>query len=97
MGYRIAYGQKSRKNKGYRWYHLPITLLLIILAIINGIYYCSGNFSNLREKLMPWTQPEVQSAFCALRNEIADGQPMGESVAAFCLEILNGSGKEEAP
>lgn len=97
MGYRIAYGQKSRKSKGYRWYHLPITLLLIILAIINGIYYCSGNFSNLREKLMPWTQPEVQSAFCALRNEIADGQPMGESVAAFCLEILNGSGKEEAP
>ena len=97
MGYRIAYGQKSRKNKGYRWYHLPITLLLIILAIINGIYYWSGNFSNLREKLMPWTQPEVQSAFCALRNEIADGQPMGESVAAFCLEILNGSGKEEAP
>ena len=97
MGYRIAYGQKSRKNKGYRWHCLPITLLLMILAIINAIYYCSGNFSNLREKLMPWTQPEVQSAFHVLRNEIAQGQPMGDSVAAFCMEILNGSGQEEAP
>ena len=46
---------------------------------------------------MPWTQQEVQSAFCVLRNEIAQGQPMGDSVAAFCMEILNGSGQEEAP
>ena len=37
---------------------------------------------------MPWTQPHVKAAALDMREEIAEGQPIYEAVAAFCREII---------
>ena len=88
MSYRIEYNpEKKIKTADHRFF-LPITLLLLLCAIINGIYYCSGNLSDLREKLMPWTQAHVQTAVEEMREDIAEGQPVHEAVAAFCREMI---------
>ena len=95
MGYKIEYSS-GRYGKQGSWICKPITLILLLLAILNGIYYCSGNLANLREKLMPWTQPHVQAAVLNMREEIAEGQPLHEAVAAFCREIADENAMPEA-
>jgi hypothetical protein len=88
MSYRIDYVHTEKTGIKDGWLFRSFTLFLILLAIINGIYYFSGNLSNLREKLMPWTQPHVKAAALDMREEIAEGQPIYEAVAAFCREII---------
>ena len=95
MGYKIEYSS-GRNGEKSSWICWPITLILLFLAILNGIYYCSGNLSNLREKLMPWTQPHVQAAVLNMREEIAEGQPLYEAVAAFCKVIADENTMPEA-
>ena len=89
MGYKIEYFHNSRTVSTGGWIYRSITLILFFLAIINGVYYFSGNLSDLREKLMPWTQAYVQAAALDMRKEIAEGQPIYEAVAAFCKEIIS--------
>ncbi len=97
MGYKIVYDQSKQNESWDRWLRWIVTIVLLCLAITNGIYYCSGNLTDLREKLMPWTQPEIQSALSGLQEEIRAGEPLGESVAAFCREILDGASEEYVP
>jgi hypothetical protein len=97
MGYKIVYEQSNQNKRGDRWLRWIVTVVLLCLAITNGIYYCSGNLTDLREKLMPWTQPNVHSALCGLQAEIRAGEPLGESVAAFCREILDGTSEAHMP
>ena len=96
MSYRIEYHRElTRREHGSRT-RTPIAVLLLILALINGIYYLSGNLSDLRQKLMPWTQPQVQAAYTQLCGDIADGRPIGECMEVFCREMLyNGAQQTE--
>ena len=89
MSYRIDYSSGRRHRSAGDWICRPLTLVLLLLAALNGIHYCSGNLSHLREKLMPWTQPRVQAAVVNMREEIAGGQPIYEAVAAFCRELTD--------
>ena len=89
MSYRIMYHHDLSRKKQTSWIITPAAVFLLILALINGVYFLSGNLSDLRQKLMPWTQLQVQEAYTQLRGDIADGRPIGESVEVFCREILN--------
>ncbi len=89
MGYRISYDQK-KKTGGIR-HHIQIlfAILLLLLSVINGVCSMDRNFTGLWERLLPWTQPQVQAACDELLEHITEGQPIGVCIDAFCEEILN--------
>lgn len=89
MSYTIYYHKENKKSDILCRMQMPIGALLLILAVTNGIYHFTGGFSNLREHLLPWTQPEVKAAFLELSEDLADGKPVWDSVESFCMEILN--------
>jgi len=89
MSYIIEYHDKKRKKwRVHRIYTLLI-FLLSILALINCIYCLNGGFSNLRERIMPWTQLNVQNAWENLEEGIVQGHSFGECIEAFCEEVFS--------
>ena len=92
LSYKISYGKPmpvERPNKRMIW---PLFLLLSLCALGVGFYVCSDALRPLTESLFPWTRPSVQKALSMLTDEIGNGIPVSDAVAAFCEEIVHGAG-----
>ena len=89
MSYRINYFQKKREGDTGQLRMVPVAVLLLLLAVINGVCCQDGEMTNLRGKLFPWTQPEVRDACAEMLEHLSEGQPIGECIDTFCDEILH--------
>lgn len=88
MSYKVTYSKETKPKDFFYRIQIPIAGLLLLLALLNATHCYSGDFSGMKEKIMPWTKPQVQAAFLSLRENLAQGEPISESVEAFCFEIL---------
>ena len=89
MSYRIDYFHKKREGNTGQLRMVPVAVLLLLLAVINGICCLDGEMTDLRSKLFPWTQPEMRSACAEMLEHLSEGQSIGDCIDAFCDEILH--------
>lgn len=87
MGYTIWYGEKpqdKRREKMKKIGKIILPLLIACSLVWGSIRY--GDWNALRQKLIPET---TAMAFEQLREDLRQGRPLGESVSAFCQEIVD--------
>ena len=91
MSYKIVYSKETApKDLIYR-IQIPLAGVLLLLALINGIHCYGGDLSGMKERMMPWAQPQVQNALYTLRENLANGEPLATAVEVFCDEIFKDS------
>lgn len=89
MGYRIAYEDSNviktplrRKRKTWR-------LLAVALALVIGLSIPQVR-RTLRDIVLPGKEEITAKALGDLVTDLRRGEPFGEAVEAFCLEIIHG-------
>lgn len=90
MGYRIQYGETMTKefiNEAVCKKKVPVITWILIgsfmLAFILG-YRIEG----MREFLIPGNPDVTEAAVNAFVEDVREGEPIGEAITAFCLEII---------
>ena len=89
MSYRIEYNpEKNRK------YPLPtagkpkwLIAVLAIMALMFALQSIDRNYT-LKSWLLPGDPEVTETAFSAMVDDIRGGEPVGDAVTAFCLEII---------
>lgn len=94
MGYQIQYGvtavktyvPERKKNKSKR---KNIKIIFAFIAVFIAIYL--GSRDAVLEFLLPGDGKTTRVALSRMVADIQDGEPFGDVVEAFCLEIVNGA------
>ena len=89
MSYRIKYGHENKKSSFWNGIHIPLAVLLLLIASVNVIHAVSGNLATVRNRLMPWTRQDVKEAYVSLCDDLAEGKSITESLEVFCNVILH--------
>lgn len=91
MGYCIEYNPEQRKKypvKARHRSHRNLKIATIMLCgIILGLIGMK-NTATLKEWLLPGDAQVTEAAFSAMVENIRSGEPFGDAVNAFCLEIM---------
>ena len=87
MGYIVQYGEPVPESVPVRalrhgtW----IAILAMLICSAAAGFLVRGE---LRERLFPWTQDSVQSAFAEFREELREGDPFVSSFEDFCRDVI---------
>ena len=90
MGYRIEY-EGSREER-FQWKRFAGLLggALLLFCLLTQLFW-PGGAQTLRELLIPG-DPEVTARACeTMVSGIRAGEDFGDTVTAFCREILDGA------
>lgn len=91
MGYVIRYSGEEPKTspKASRFSRLPGLTAAFLLAflLLTKLFWPAGS-DKLREFLLPGDPDVTAGAITALVEDLREGQPVSDSVTAFCAEIL---------
>ena len=90
MAYKISYGIMPNSKKK----HHPIRAFTAISAVVLALtlrFLCSEEIGRITDVLFPLTSASSQAAFETFSQKMRAGESFGDSVTAFCLEILNDS------
>ncbi len=91
MGYRISYQGGAaekisvRSRKKLKW--IPFVAVLFMLAMT---IFPAGRLT-LWNIFLPGNEAVTAEALESLAAELMAGEPLGDAVEAFCLEIIHGS------
>ena len=91
MSYRIQYHSepvKAQKKGRCDMEISAVTLLILITALMVSLLM-PVQLERLRETLFPWTQEQVHEALERFQDHVASGAPLGDSITAFCVEIMD--------
>ena len=90
MSYTIHYGPETPKPATHKKFFLGFVGAIIIIMICSIAigWAIPKQTEQFVQALFPWTRTEVKSALTDLREEIMDGQPISDAVAAFCRELI---------
>ena len=90
MSYRVVYGPMPRqKPAGNGIFRLQIMTAVCLLMLSMGIRAAWPEGREvLRQYLIPGTATVTQEAFGNMMEGLQTGQPIGESVTAFCRQIV---------
>ena len=92
MGYRIVYAgpaseQKTKSGSGIRFRSF-VAAAFLIFSIFVRLLWPEGT-SMLRTVFLPGDLSVTEQAFSELIADLRDGQPVGESVTAFCHRVID--------
>lgn len=85
MGYRITYGEQTRKRLPVRHVALGCLAVLAVLALILP----SGR-EVIRDILLPGDPAVTLDALHGMAEDLSQGISIGEAVTTFCGEIIAG-------
>lgn len=95
MGYEIRYGPKAAgrnaKKRGISW--VPITAAIVFALVLGVQSLWPGAAEWARQRLLPDTG--TREAFQQMVENVQAGEPFGDAVTAFCLEILENAELED--
>lgn len=89
MSYRIEYNpEKNRKypiprTKNRKWVIVALTALVLLFALLKF-----DGSKTISSWLIPGDPEITVAAFSDMVADIRSGEPAGEAVTAFCLEII---------
>ena len=89
MSYRIEYNpEKNRKypmprTKNGKWVMVALTAVVLMFALLK-----LDESQTIRSWLIPGDPEITTAAFSNMVADIRNGEPAGEAVTAFCLEII---------
>ena len=93
MGYRIEYGSPKRhsdKNvRSGRVIWLTGAFLLIFTCLT--MQFWPQGRELLEETLLPGDPTVTKQAFSELTQQLRQGEAVGDAVAAFCREVIDGA------
>lgn len=86
MGYRMVYGENPFLQKPERYTRLRLLTAAFALAfaLLVRVFWPQGT-ALLRETLLPGEQEAV---FAQMTERIRAGEPVGETVTAFCRMVV---------
>lgn len=100
MAYKIVYGEDKRSKRGEVSSGVQIQALTaaFLLAFSLGVkqFWPEGT-EVLRNHLIPNEDNAIQMAFAELTEGLSAGESLGETVTAFCREIINRAQSEDTP
>lgn len=90
MAYRVIYGpavklECSRAKGSARLRMLTAVCFLVMVLMVKAAW--PEGRSLLRQAMLP-QHTAVQTAFLELTENLQNGEPVGESVTAFCRELV---------
>ena len=93
MGYRIAYSPEDNRrypmHKRYkikRKWIIPVAAFLILTAVL------FSRVDALRRFLLPGDPDVTQAAITTMVEDLKTGEPLYDTVTAFCREIIQNAG-----
>ena len=90
LGYYVQYGKTTIKSKSCRplkKFKLNYMILVVVLTL--GVLCFKGRNGILFRALFPGNPDVTFSALKDLTENIKSGEPLGNSVTAFCREIID--------
>ena len=96
MSYRIVYGptnirEKTTGDKSMRLRAMTAGFLLAFCLSVRFAY--PDGAQKLRELLLPGTKSVTEIAFETFMQDLRAGHEVGNSIEAFCADILEDAGK----
>ena len=91
MSYRIVYGPKPAKPQEKRSSHLRILTAVFLLLFAVGVrmVWPEGR-EVLRNWLLPGSPGVTEAALGEMVEDLRAGEPVGESLTAFCRQVIHG-------
>ena len=90
MSYKISYGVMTNSKKKYHSIRATAAISALVLALTLRFLW-PEEVGRITDMLFPMTSESSQAAFETFSQNIRAGESFGDSVTAFCLEILNDS------
>lgn len=91
MEYRIDYGpvQPEKERAGGRcWFFRPLTAAFLLVFVLTVRLCWPAGRETLRGVLLPDPDSPTAQAFALMVSDLSQGAPVGETVTAFCAELL---------
>lgn len=92
MGYRIVYGGPSPESKIQNSTAIRLRTMVaaafLMLCMAVRLLWPDGT-AVLRSVFLPSDLTVTEEAFSVLIEEVRQGQPLGDSITAFCHKILD--------
>ena len=92
MGYRIVYGGPSPENKIQNSTAIRLRIMLaaafFIFCTAVRLLWPEGT-SHLQSVFLPSELTVAEEAFSVLLEDVRQGQPLDDSITAFCHKILD--------
>ncbi len=91
MGYKIVYGpvqETAPKRTGRGGRLRTMTALFFLLGCLSVRTLWPEGASLLRVILLPGTPTATEAAFSEMMTALRDGEPVSETVAAFCRVVV---------
>lgn len=91
MGYTVRYGPTGNHKKKAKKLRLtmPIAVLAVMLSMTIAAHAWPEQTERLRLALFPWERESVRQAFVGFRQDLQEGETMGDAITAFCVELLD--------
>ena len=91
MSYVIHYAneESSIRKTNNRWFGIVGAVLVIAVCLLAVSWYLPQQVRQFREALFPWTKSDVQAVFAQLRDNVRQGQTLGDAVTVFCKDIIH--------
>lgn len=87
MGYKIHYASELDKKYPMKTKRHALPVLPMVLAVILLLCGLTGNL-NLKELILPGNADVTGAALTMMIEQIKAGEPLNESITAFCTEII---------
>lgn len=91
MGYRVSYDEGQATKVALRSRKKNVWIFAIAVLLLLAMIAFPGGRLVLRDILLPGNEEVTAEALEGLAAELKAGEPLGEAVEAFCLEIIHGS------
>ena len=92
MGYRIVYGpdRMDRQNGSTKRLGTMIAGSLLAFLALTAQFWPAGR-AKLEEVLLPGDPAVTKQAFSVMTEQLRAGEAIGDAVAAFCQEVMDGA------
>ena len=94
MGYRIVYGGEPEYRGRYKMRGRSVVFYLAVCLVLFGVltmkFWPEGR-EVLQEVLLPGDPAVTRQALHNMAEDLKAGEAIGDAVAAFCREIVDGA------
>ena len=66
-----------------------VKIIFCMTLLLIGVFVCRSE--SVREWLIPGDAQVTSEAFTTMITELREGETMGDAVAAFCVQVINGA------